>query len=208
MKADERPVMARAAVDFETLGVRRRRFTADEYERMAKAGILRKADHVELIDGDIVRMCAVGSEHAWFLGSLNRWFLPKLVERADVRLQNPVRLTDNWEPEPDVVIARLAPDGYFSAHPKAGDILLVIEVADSSLGYDRGTKLPMYARSGIPEVWILAVARLRFEVYREPVDGRYRQRQYVERGGSITPVAFPDLTVPVDEILPPPAPAS
>lgn len=200
--------MVQTAVDVETLGVKRRRFTADEYERMAKAGILHKEDRVELIDGDIVQMCAVGSEHAWFLGSLNRWFLPRLGERAELRLQNPVRLTDNWEPEPDVLIARLTADRYWSAHPRAKDVLLLIEVADSSLGFDRATKLPMYARSGIPEVWVLAVARLRFEVYRGPVGGRYTRRMYVERGGSITPLAFPDLVVPVDEILPPREPAS
>jgi Uma2 family endonuclease len=200
--------MVQTPIDVETLGVKRRRFTVDEYERMVKAGILRREDRVELINGDIVRKGAVGSEHAWFRTSLSRWFIPRLAEVAVVRFQNPVRLTENWEPEPDVLIARLTADRYFSAHPRAEDVLLLIDVADSSLGFDRATKLPMYARSGIPEVWILAVARLRFEVYRRPVDSRYRQRQYVERGGSITPLAFPDLAVPVDEILPPPDPAS
>src|SRR5689334_1628577 len=138
--------------------LKRRRFTIEEYEGMGRAGILHEDEPLELIDGEIVEMAAAGSRHAAGVTRLNLWFTPRLVGRALVRIQDPIRLPPRGEPEPDVVIVRPRPDAYAEQHPSPADILHVIEVADSSLGYDRGTRLRMYARAGIAEVWIVNLA--------------------------------------------------
>ena len=180
----------------------RRLFTVDEYECMAEAGVLHEDERVELIEGEIVRMAAIGARHAMCVTDLQEWFMPRLLGRAIVRGQNPLRLARS-EPEPDILIVRLRADRYGAAHPGPADVLLLIEVAQSSLGYDRQRKLPLYAAAGIPEVWIADLDGERMLVHREPQRRRYASVVTVERGDLLTPLAFPDLTLTLDDVLGP-----
>ncbi|MHB8575855.1 MAG: Uma2 family endonuclease [Dehalococcoidia bacterium] len=179
-----------------------RRFTVDEYYRMAEAGIFRRDEHVELLEGVIFSMCAIGSWHAATVGKSDRWFSRQLGDRAIVRIQNPVQLGPGSEPEPDVAIVRYRDDDYVSAHPGPGDVYLLIEVADTSIGYDRDWKLPIYAAAGVPEVWIADLNGDRMLTFSDPVAGRYTRAEVVGRGDVLKPGAFPDLTLPVADVLP------
>lgn len=181
--------------------VRRRRFTVDEYECMGRAGILHEDDRVELLDGEVIVMAAVGSRHVACVMDLAEWFTLRSTGRARVSVQNPVRLSSGSEPEPDIAILRLRPDRYIQALPGPEDVLLLIEVADTSLRYDRETKLPLYAAAGIPEVWIVDLESERVLVYRSPRGGGYQYAAVVERGGTLTPESFPALVLPIDDIL-------
>jgi Uma2 family endonuclease len=183
-----------------TFTPRRRRFTVDEYHRMAKAGILHEDDRIELIEGELIEMAAIGSRHMACVIELNRRFVLGLVDRAVVSVQNPVRLSSHSEPEPDVVLLRPRADRYRDALPGPEDVLLLIEVSDTTLAYDRGIKLALYAAAGIPEVWIWDLKRRRVLVHRDPAGRSYRTVEIVERG-EIAPAAFPELLIPVTEIL-------
>ncbi|HEY7293448.1 MAG TPA: Uma2 family endonuclease, partial [Dehalococcoidia bacterium] len=127
----------------------RRRFSVDEYERMIEAGILDEDEHVELLAGEIVCMAPIGSRHANLVSFLLNWFARRLPETVHVRAQDPIRLPPFGEPEPDIAIVRGTLGTYSHAHPTAADILLVIEVADTSLARDRDVKVPLYATAGI-----------------------------------------------------------
>ncbi len=179
----------------------RKRFTIEDYHRMGRAGIFSEDDRVELIDGEIVVMTPIGSPHAGKVDRLNNILTPRLAGRATVRVQNPVLLPPDSEPQPDLALIRPRPDFYERAHPRADDVLLLIEVSDTSLEYDRTVKLPLYARAGIPEVWIVDLAGECVEVYREPQPHGYRHVRRFTRGQSLTPSALPDLRLSVDEIF-------
>jgi Uma2 family endonuclease len=181
----------------------KRRFTVDEYHRMAEVGILTETDRVELIDGEIVEMAPVGSRHASVVKRLTALLTSRLGVRTIVSVQDPVQLSKESEPQPDVVLLRPSPDFYAGSHPEPVDSLLLIEVADTSLPYDRGVKLPRYATARVIEVWIVDLAGDAVEVYRTPVPDGYRDVVRVPRGGSLSPVAFADLTLGIDEILGP-----
>ena len=181
----------------------KRRFSVDEYHRMAEAGILTEKDRVELIDGEIVEMTPISSRHASVVKRLIALLTGRLGARAIVSVQDPIRLSKESEPQPDVVLLRPTPDFYAGSHPEPVDTLLLIEVADTSLPYDRGVKLPRYAAAGVIEVWIVDIAGDAVEVYRTPVPDGYRDVVRIPRGGSLSPVAFPDLILGVDEILGP-----
>jgi Uma2 family endonuclease len=180
--------------------VPRRHFTVDEYYCMAKAGVLREDERVELLDGEIIEMSPIGGRHAGCVDDLGEWFIVRLVGRARVRVQNPVRLSSGSEPEPDIALVRPRPDRYRRGHPGPGDVLLIIEVADTTLDYDRDTKLPFYAAAGIPEVWIWDLNGERVLVYREPHEGQYRRASVIKRG-VLSPMAFPDPELLVDDFL-------
>ncbi|HZQ36978.1 MAG TPA: Uma2 family endonuclease [Dehalococcoidia bacterium] len=181
-----------------------RRFTLDEYERMVDAGIFDEDEHIELLDGKIVCMAAIGARHSVCVMDLHDWFYDRLRGRAKVRTQNPIRLPPRASPEPDVALVRLRADNYRSGHPNPEDVLLVIEVADSSLAIDRYKKLLLYAAAGIPETWIFDLNADRALVHREPRDGVYTNVTVVERGGPLSPLAFPELALALDELLGPP----
>ena len=180
----------------------RRRFTVGEYYRMAEAGILRPGERVELIEGEIITMAAIGSRHAAVVTRLQRRFERALGDRALVRVQNPVRLSDLSEPEPDVALLRPHADYYASAHPGPADVLLMIEVAETTLAFDRGTKLPLYAIAGIPEYWIVDLGGDRIEVYREPGATGYSDVRRLGRDDTLRVAAFPDYEIAGDAILP------
>ena len=181
--------------------VRRRRFTADEYERMATAGIFDEDERVELLDGEIVEMAAIGSRHMACVNRLTYLFGPFAPSRFILSVQNSVRVSESFEPQPDVVLLRLRPDFYVGAVPRPEDVLLIVEVADSSLGYDRGTKLRQYAEAGIPEVWVANLRRPSVTQHRDPQAGRYQQVAIFRRGSGISPLAFPDIELRVEDIL-------
>jgi Uma2 family endonuclease len=178
-----------------------RRFDVYECHQMADAGILKECDRVELIEGEIVERPPIGSRHAACVDRLNRLFTTRLGEAAIVRVQNPVRLSQYSEPEPDVAILRWREDFYATAHPGPAGVLLIVEVADTSVGYDRRAKAPMYARSGIAEVWQVDLEHDRIEVMQKPSAQGYQiVRPYV-RGERLTPQALPQLELAVDAIL-------
>jgi Uma2 family endonuclease len=179
----------------------RRRFTVEEYHRMAEAGILHEDDRVELIEGEIVQMSPIGPRHILCVIELTRRFVLALRDCAVVSPQNPVHLPSESEPEPDVVLLRPPSDRYRRQTPQPQDVLLLVEVADTSSRYDRGVKLPLYARAGIPEVWIVDFANDVIEVYREPGPMGYAASRRVSRGGTVSPGAFPDIVLRADAVL-------
>jgi Uma2 family endonuclease len=178
----------------------RRRFTVDDYEGMIESGILDENDRVELIDGEIIEMAAVGSQHAGCVNGLNEWYILRLHGRAIISIQNPVRLRPRSEPEPDVMLLRPRADRYRHGLPGPEDVLLIIEVSDSTLHFDRGTKLPLYAAAGIPEVWIVDLERRRVLVHRQPDGDLYREAIVVD-DGSLSPLAFPDVALHLEDIF-------
>ena len=179
----------------------RHRLNVDAYYRMAEAGILADPHRVELIDGEIFDMAAIGSPHAAITNRLVRIFSRALPdELALVAVQSPVRLDAYNEPEPDVILLRPRADSYRASHPRAADVLLLVEVSESSLHYDRSVKLPLYARFGVPEVWIVDLIGLAVEVYREPRDGAYASRERLT-GGLLAPALVPGATVDVAGLL-------
>ena len=182
--------------------VSRRQFSVAEYYCMGETGILRPDERTELIHGEIIVMPPIGPGHAEGNSRAERTFHRRLGDRAVVRGQSPVRLPDDTEPEPDVVLARPRPEGYRAAHPRPEDILLVVEVCDTTLQYDREVKLPLYARAGIAETWLMNLPDDRIEVYRDPAPEGYRTITFVPHDGVVTPLAFPDITLPCAELLP------
>lgn len=176
------------------------RFTADEYEQMGVAGIFDEDERVELLDGDIVQMSPVGPPHVSTVNRLNMLLAPRLGGRAIVQVQSPLKLATHWEPQPDMVLLRERADFYARALPTATDVLLLVEVADSSRAYDRA-KWPAYARSGIPEAWLVDLQDELVLCHRDPAGERYQLAQAFRRGESLSPLAFPDLSLPVAGIL-------
>jgi Uma2 family endonuclease len=179
----------------------RRRFSVDDYHRMAKAGILHEDDRVELLDGEIIEMAPIGSRHAFCVIALTQQFNAQVAGRAIVSVQNPVRLSRQSEPQPDLLLLRPPLERYKDALPGPDDVLLVVEVADTTASSDRRVKLPKYAAAGIPEAWLVNLPRNSIEVHREPRDGRYQQVTVYRRGDMVSLLAFPDVTVAVDAIL-------
>jgi Uma2 family endonuclease len=179
----------------------KRKLTVDEYDRMGEAGILHEDDRVELLDGELYEMTPIGDAHAGAVNYLSSELFVSLGRRVLVGTQNPVQLSDYSEPEPDITVLRPRADYYRTAKPRPDDILLLIEVADTSIDYDRTTKLPRYAAAGIVEVWIVNLGEDRVEVYRDPIGNRYGTQMVFVRGESVAPLALPDLVLRVDEIL-------
>lgn len=175
-------------------------FTVDAYQRLGELGILHEDDRVELIDGQVVEMSPIGDRHASCVRRLLRLFARHMSDVAVVDVQNPVVLGERDAPQPDVTLLMSRSDGY-PRHPRAADILLVVEVADTTLPYDRDLKLPLYARAGIPEAWLVNLDADRLLVAREPAGGRYASIRELSRGDTLAPLRFPEVTVSVDEVL-------
>jgi Uma2 family endonuclease len=183
-------------------------FTVADYHRMVAAGILGEDSRVELIRGQIVDMAPIGAPHLNMVIRLTR-LLPALIgDRGVLSVQNPIRLDDGSEPQPDVAVLRLRPEEYETAAPRAADVLLVIEVADTTLDEDRDVKAPLYAESEIPEYWIVNLVDRVVEVYRQPHNGLYLQTRRVGADGVLDLVTLPDAALPARELLRRPAKAS
>jgi Uma2 family endonuclease len=179
-----------------------RRFTVDECYRMAEAGILGPGERVELIEGEVVQMAAIESRHAACVNRLNRFLNRAVGHRALITVQNPVRLSDLSEPAPDVAVIRPREDDYAAAHPSREDVFLIIEVADTTMAFDREVKAPLYAAATVPEYWLVDIPADRVEVYRDPAGGGYREVTIHGRGDVLRPLAVPDLRVPLERVLP------
>ncbi|MEG3862060.1 Uma2 family endonuclease, partial [Microcoleus sp. herbarium12] len=179
----------------------RRLFTVQEYHLMGEAGILNEDDRVELIEGEIIQMAAIGTRHATCVRRLIRQFRQLPEESAILDVQNPIQLTERTEPQPDLVLLQPRADYYETAHPIASEVLLLVEVSDSTVDFDREVKVPNYARSGIQEVWLWDLEVNCLEVYREPTANGYTSMQKFERGEMVAPLAFPEFEVSVDFIL-------
>jgi Uma2 family endonuclease len=181
--------------------VTRRRLTADEYQRMIRVGILREGERIELLDGEMYQMSARSASHLSCVMRLNYWINPRLGDRAIVSPHGPFRLSAYSEPEPDLALFRYRDDFYGGALPTAEDVLLIIEVADSTLRHDRDRKLSLYAAGGVAEVWIVDLRRRQVFVYRDPTPDGYRQSITYTEGASISPLAFPDLVIGWEDIF-------
>lgn len=177
----------------------RRRFTRTEYRRMSEVGILGEDDRVELIRGEIVQMSPPGRRHRAFVDNLNQLLVLRLAGRAIVSVQSPVALADDTEPQPDLAVLRRRPVPYKERDAHAADVLLLIELADTSLAYDRSTKLRLYAEAGIPEYWVVDCAAETVETHRTPGPEGYRDVSRV--AGTATLHAFPDVELTTVEIF-------
>lgn len=185
-----------------SIGLIRRRFTVAEYYCMGEAGILPPDERTELIEGEVFVMPPIGPGHAEGGSRAERTFYRYVGDQAIIRSQYPIRLPNDSEPQPDIVLARLRPEGYRAAHPGPEDILLVVEISDTTLASDREKKLPLYARAGILEAWLMNLPDDRIEVYRDPAPEGYRSITLVPRDGTVTPLAFSGVIIPCAELLP------
>ena len=184
-----------------SIELQRRQFTVKEYHQMVEAGILTENDRVELIAGEIIKMSPIGLRHAAYLRRLDMIFNDLLRGKVIVDTQNPINLSDDSEPEPDLVLLRLRDDFYEAKHPQPEDILLLIEVADSTIKYDREIKIPLYAENGISEAWLIDINQQLIEVYRQAEGNSYQNMRQFFRGDSLTIEAFDEINLTVDEIL-------
>ena len=180
-----------------------RLFNVDEYYALAEAGIVGYDERVELLDGEIITMASMGNRHIFCLRWLNKELVIAIGDLAVVDTQIPVLLDNRNEPEPDFAVLRWRDDRY-RASPKGGpsDVLLVIEVADTSAGFDRRYKAPLYARHGIPEMWLFDLNRRQVEIYDEPSPGGYDRMRIVGMDGALTPAALPQVAIPVSAVMP------
>ncbi|MBO9352253.1 MAG: Uma2 family endonuclease [Thermomicrobium sp.] len=179
----------------------RHRFTVDDLERMVRSGILLEDARVELIEGELYDMNPIGWAHQACVNWLTERFATALAGRAIVQPQGPIRLNAQTLPQPDLALLHPRPDYYRHTGPTPADVFLLVEVSDTTLVYDRDVKLPLYARADIPEVWLIDLPGQRVLVFREPVGDRYRATLTFRPGDRISPQAFPDISLAVDDLL-------
>ncbi len=172
-----------------------------EWQKMGEAGIFPVESHLELINGEIIEMAPIGSNHAGHLNRLNQILNQSISSQAIISIQNPLQLNDLSEPEPDLMLLRPNADFYSSKHPSANDVLLLIEVADSSLAYDQNHKLRLYALHQIPEYWILNLADKSLEAYRQPKNGVYSEKTTFYTGDNITLSQLQNISIKIADIL-------
>ncbi|WP_315791778.1 Uma2 family endonuclease [Fischerella sp. JS2] len=185
-----------------------KRFTLAEYHKLTELGFFGEDDHIELINGEIIQMVAKGKAHETFLRRLLKE-LPKLVgDRATLQTQAPITIPPNSEPEPDFAILKNSSDDYACAHSQPADVLLVIEVADSSLDYDQDVKKTLYAQAGITDYWIFNLGDNNLEYYSEPYQDYqskygYLNKRIVLSNQAISLPCFPELSLNLSKVLPP-----
>jgi Uma2 family endonuclease len=177
------------------------RFTVEEYGRMGEAGVFSPDVRVELIEGEIVDMSPIGDRHAACVGWLTQTITLLLQRAYLVWAQNPVQLDNYSEPEPDILVLRPRDDFYRNGKPHPEDVLLLIEVSDSTLGFDRKRKVPLYARKGIPEVWIVNINEERVETFTDPSGGAYQTTAAFSRGEEVQSRSLAALRLDVSEIF-------
>ena len=181
------------------------RFTVDDYIRIIEAGVLAEDERVELLDGEIIEMVPIGMEHEANVDDGTHFLVLEFDGRAIVRVQGSITLGDGSRPQPDLTLLKLREGGYRDRPAGPEDVLLIIEVSDSTLARDRNVKLPMYARHAIPEVWIENIPDRQIEARRNPVNGEYAESRIYRPGETISPQAFPDVQLPVSAIMGVPA---
>jgi len=188
-------------IQIEAAQVERRLFTSDEYQRMADVGILGEYDRVELIEGEILLMSPIGRLHQACVDRLTMALTPKVATRAILRGQGPILLSERSQVQPDIALLKLREDFYASEYPTPSDVVLLIEVSDKTLVPDRRVKMPLYAREGITEVWIVNLQEGIVEVYSQPSEKGYKTVRQSRRGESIMVPGFPEITLQVNDIL-------
>jgi Uma2 family endonuclease len=181
--------------------VERYRWTVDLYHQMIETGILGEDERIELIKGELATMSPIGAEHSGTLKKLTEMLFEQLRRRAVISVQDPLQVDDYSEPEPDLALLAPRRDFYKRALPRPADVLLVIEVADRSLAYDRTIKMALYAGAGIAEAWIVNLIDRWIEVYRDPSSAGYTTLLKILPGKSVAPLSFADVVVAVDELL-------
>lgn len=184
-----------------SIDIVRHAFSVYDYARMRESGILTENDRVELIDGEVRAMRPIGSLHAAIVRRLVKRLIALVGDQALVSPQNPIRLNDYSEPQPDVAVLRPRDDNYAHAHPVAGDVLLIIEVSDTTAQYDRVEKLPRYAATGIPETWIVDVEQRVVEQHTHLAHDQYARIQKYFPGDVITSPVVPAIALSVDDLF-------
>jgi Uma2 family endonuclease len=168
---------------------------------MAEVGLLSEDSRVELIEGEIIEMSPIGSLHGGTVKRSSSFLNRTFGEAVIVSVQDPIRLSDFSEPQPDLALLKPRRDFYANSHPTAEDVLVVIEVADTSVEYDRSVKLPLYARAGIPEAWLLVLPKEVIEVHSQPRNGKYQKVRRLKRGKTLTSPTIPGLSCRVEDLL-------
>ena len=176
-------------------------FNIDQYYRLAEVGVLKPDDRVELIEGEIVKMSPIGSHHAACLRVLHLKLSELFGRKYIISIQSPVRLNDFSEPEPDLALLKPRDDFYAERHPTPEDVVLIIEVSDTTILSDRNVKIPLYARAGIPEAWLVNLPKKMIEVYYDLVAGRYRKCLKFKRGEVLVSPTVPNLSLKVSETI-------
>ncbi|HLP91610.1 MAG TPA: Uma2 family endonuclease [Nostocaceae cyanobacterium] len=176
-------------------------FTVTQYHKMNEAGILTEDDRVELIRGEILKMSPVGKRHAACVDFISNFLYAALASKVIVRVQNPIILNDLSEPQPDISLVKFRTDFYRSGLPQTKDILLLIEVADSTIDYDRDVKIPLYAENGILEVWLIDIKAETITIYRQPTPTGYKDVKILQRGDSLSILAFPEINLTLNDIF-------
>ncbi len=172
-----------------------------EWQKMGEANIFPPGSRLELINGEIIEMAPIGSNHAGQINRLNQLLTPLVSNQAIVSIQNPVQLDDLSEPEPDLMLLKPKDDFYSAQHPNASDVLLLIEVADTSLTFDQNQKLRLYALHDIPEYWLLNIKDRCLEVYRQPFNGLYAEKTTLRPGDQISLSQLNDMTINIADFL-------
>jgi Uma2 family endonuclease len=181
--------------------IEKRHFTVEEYYRMGETGILGEDDRVELLEGEIVNMTPIGLQHIACVNRLNMLFTALLGKSVIVSVQNPVVLSDISVPQPDVTVLRPREDFYSSSYITPADVLLLVEVADSSIGYDRAYKIPLYAKAGVAEVWLVDVQARTVTIYNQPDPGGYRITTQAQANQALMSQSIPTIAVNVSDII-------
>jgi Uma2 family endonuclease len=173
----------------------RPRVSVEEYYRMAEVGLIAPDARTELIEGEVIEMAPMGSPHAGRVSQLSHLIFPALGNSGLMRVQLPVHLDDYSEPMPDLAVVRPQKEFYSSRHPGSADTLLIVEVSDSSLRFDRDVKVPLYSRHQVPEVWLLDLSRDRIHFFRAPRDGTYTDVSFIDEPNAVALSALPEITV-------------
>ncbi|WP_448570218.1 Uma2 family endonuclease [Trichothermofontia sp.] len=179
----------------------RKKFTVEQYERMIEVGILTDRDRVELFQGEVLVMAPVGPVHTSCVNRLAELFVQMLAEWVTVRVQGPIQLGLDSLPQPDLAILRWRSDFYTGGYPQAADVWALVEVADTTIAFDRSVRMPLYAQGEIPEVWVVDLTMGAVHVYREPCAAGYQRVQIFCQGEAIAFQAFPDVPFTVDQLL-------
>jgi Uma2 family endonuclease len=177
------------------------KFTVQQYHLMHEAGVFAEGDRYELINGEIREMSPIGIKHAVCVARLAKNFERKVGDQTIIWTQNPIRLSNHSEPQPDIAILKWRDDFYASALPTPEDILLIIEVADSTIAYDRDVKMPLYAANGIPEMWLFDLNQQIIEGYSQPSASGYKRSQRYEKDETLSPITFPDVIFNWEDLM-------
>lgn len=181
--------------------IKRRQITVDDYHRMGEIGLIGPDERVELIEGEMIDMAPIGSDHASIVNKLNGLLVQAVKEKGILSVQNPVRLSNRTEPEPDFAVLKPRADFYNKQLPTAVDTLLIVEVSNTSERYDREIKLPLYANHGVPEVWLISIERKTLSIYKTPIGDRYQHEQTTDAPGIIALSSLPDVSVDLSTLF-------